>query len=107
MSNLLNYALRVSNMAQLKEAVLVWFPVAVIKYTDKGNLKEKRVYLAHGFRVQSMITGMSRQQKLEAVKSRKQWINETMVVLNSHPYSMQSRILCLGTIRMGGSSHLS
>jgi hypothetical protein len=49
-----------------KASIIVSFSVAFIKFSDKSNLREKRLILAHCSRVEFIMAGRPRCQELEA-----------------------------------------
>lgn len=72
---------------------------AVTKYSDKKQLKGEKVNFAHKSRLQSMITGKSRWQKLETASqnicSEEQRENKC---LNPSSQLIQFKILCPGSV---------
>lgn len=47
-------------------AAFLSFPITVVKYLDKGHLKEKGLVLPHSVRYSPIMTGKIREQELEA-----------------------------------------
>lgn len=59
-------SLVIQSLGQWETFCLIYFPATDSKFPDKSNLRQKGLVLAHSSRVQSMIEGKSKWEKLEA-----------------------------------------
>ena len=78
--------------------VLVFFPAAVIKYTDESNLKEKRFMFTYSSRILlPFVVGESRQQEPEAaghllsLARKKKAMNADVEFMSYSSYSQGSQ----------------
>lgn len=94
---------------------MVSFPDALIKYSDKSTLEEKRFVWTHSSRFQSVTAGKSSHQKLEGVspimsvvRSREQWNVYTLALSSISLLGHTSGSFAWGVIphTVGGFSYL-